>query len=168
MAQQQQILLGQTIRDKISGYEGIATTRSEYQFGCPRVGIQPPKKPDGSLQEEIGFDEPQLEVVDAKRIIVTEPPAQRFAFGQLCTCSVTNYEGVLVGRAVYLNGCARVALQPKLVKGKELQNAMWFNEQQVEAKGKLIPLPKAPAATAKPKPGGPNLAPPRDMLSPSR
>ena len=60
-----EIKLGSTVRDKISGFTGIATGRTTYLFGCVRVTVTPVKiKEDGSLTgEDYCFDEPQLEVV---------------------------------------------------------------------------------------------------------
>jgi len=55
------IKLGQKVEDPITGFEGTVTIRSEYLYGCIRIGVSPKVDRDGKLQDTIFFDEPQLE-----------------------------------------------------------------------------------------------------------
>lgn len=55
--------LGGTYRDKISGFEGVATARYEYMTGCVRYLLESGGK-DGK-PEEFVFDEQRLEPVAA-------------------------------------------------------------------------------------------------------
>lgn len=51
------VQLGERYRDKITGFEGVATARSEYLYGCVRVGLE------GALNgepKELWFDEQRL------------------------------------------------------------------------------------------------------------
>lgn len=57
------IKLGQEVQDKVSGFYGIATTRTEFLQGCFRVEVQPHVDKEGKMQELQCFDEPQLEVI---------------------------------------------------------------------------------------------------------
>lgn len=58
------IQLGNRIRDKVTGVEGIATSRTEFLNGCIRYTLQPkPLKKDGAIPAELWFDEKQLELV---------------------------------------------------------------------------------------------------------
>ena len=58
------IVLGSTVRDKISGFEGVATGRTTYLYGCVRIEVAP-NKCDGEKpnSDAYVFDEPQLEVI---------------------------------------------------------------------------------------------------------
>lgn len=58
--------LGQRLRDKVSGFEGIATARGDYLSGCVRYCLQPAVNGDtpGELPEGQWFDIEQLEFVD--------------------------------------------------------------------------------------------------------
>lgn len=56
-------MLGKKVRDKISGYEGIAIGRTEFLNGCIRVGIQPKLDKNGALLDTVWFDEVQIEVL---------------------------------------------------------------------------------------------------------
>ena len=62
------IELGSTVRDKITGFEGIATSRAEFLYGCVRYGIEPV-----DLDKENKPMEPQF--FDEQRIEVLEEPA---------------------------------------------------------------------------------------------
>lgn len=56
--------LGDKVRDKVSGFEGIATARTEWLNGCLRWGISPRVGEDGKLPEDIWVDDQQIEVLE--------------------------------------------------------------------------------------------------------
>lgn len=56
------IKLGQEVEDVVTGFKGIATSRTIYMRGCDRYSVSPPAK-DGVLPEQEAFDEPDLRVV---------------------------------------------------------------------------------------------------------
>ena len=62
------VKLGEKVRDKITGLEGIATGRHEYLHGCVRISVQPQEVKDGKPAELVFLDEPQLDVIAAKSI----------------------------------------------------------------------------------------------------
>lgn len=57
------IRLGDEVRDKVTGYTGIATARFEYLTGCVRYEVQPRGLHEGKLHEAYVFDEGRLEMV---------------------------------------------------------------------------------------------------------
>lgn len=57
------VRLGMEVKDKVTKYQGIATSITEHLQGCRRIEVQPPVKEDGSLPDSYVFDEPLLEVV---------------------------------------------------------------------------------------------------------
>ncbi len=57
------IKLGQEVKDRVSGFQGIAVAWTMYLQGCARVTIQPKVKKDGTLSDSKTFDEPDLIVV---------------------------------------------------------------------------------------------------------
>jgi hypothetical protein len=68
-----QLQLGDKVKDKITGFEGIATSRTVYINGCVRIGIQPVKlSKEGKTQEADYFDEGQIEIIKAG-VIPVEP-----------------------------------------------------------------------------------------------
>ncbi len=48
--------LGEKYRDSITGFEGAAVSRTEYLYGCVRVGLEGSTKPG----ESFWFDEQRL------------------------------------------------------------------------------------------------------------
>lgn len=57
------ITLGSRVRDKITGFQGIVTSRHEYLNGCVRFAVQPEGlDKDDKIPEDKVFDEPQLEL----------------------------------------------------------------------------------------------------------
>jgi FAD synthase len=60
---EQEIKLGMKVRDKVSGFEGIAITRVEFLNGCVQIGVKPKINKDGKMEEAHHIDIQQLEVV---------------------------------------------------------------------------------------------------------
>ncbi len=54
------IELGKRVKDMISGFEGIATGRAEYLYGCVQYCIVPRIDGDGKSREGEWFDEGRL------------------------------------------------------------------------------------------------------------
>lgn len=59
-------LLGYTYRDKITGFEGVATGHVEYITGCDQLLLVPPVDADGKVREANWFDTQRCVVVLAK------------------------------------------------------------------------------------------------------
>jgi hypothetical protein len=64
---------GETVRDLVTGFEGIIVSRTDYISGCNRYGVQPKVGSDGKLPEQIAFDEPMLERQQVARITLERP-----------------------------------------------------------------------------------------------
>lgn len=56
------IKLGQKVRDKVTGFEGIATTQLNCLYGCTQFGVTPEAK-DGAIKSTEYFDEGRLEML---------------------------------------------------------------------------------------------------------
>ena len=55
-------LLGKQVKDKITDFEGIATSKHIYLTGCNQFGVQPKVDKDGKVPEIRYFDEARLEI----------------------------------------------------------------------------------------------------------
>jgi hypothetical protein len=60
--------LGDVVRDRVSGFQGVAVCRSEWLNGCVRWSVQPQALHEGKPIESQYIDEEQLEVVDAPKL----------------------------------------------------------------------------------------------------
>lgn len=57
--------LGDRVKDRITGLTGILVGRTEWIYGCSRVGIQPESTTDGKPVEAQWFDEAGVKLVKA-------------------------------------------------------------------------------------------------------
>ena len=60
------IQLGDTVRDTISGFVGIAVSRTKFLYSCNLIDVQPIAYGENSMSENCYFDEPQLEIISKK------------------------------------------------------------------------------------------------------
>lgn len=60
--------LGQHLRDRISGFDGVVMCRTEYLHNCARYGLTPRDvDKDGKPRDSIYFDEDQVEPMPEKK-----------------------------------------------------------------------------------------------------
>jgi hypothetical protein len=60
-------LLGKTVRDRVTGYQGAVISISFDLFGCVQAIVKPPMNKDGKVEDGQWLDVNRLEVVDEKR-----------------------------------------------------------------------------------------------------
>lgn len=63
MSDQTRIELGDKVRDRMTGFEGIVIARTEWLYNCTRITVQPTALKDATVAEAHTFDEPQVELV---------------------------------------------------------------------------------------------------------
>ena len=81
------IKLGQKVRDKVTGFEGMATAKVEYLNGCVQLCVKP-KAIDGKMLEGEYIDDSQLEIIDDGITIKDEPDG-----GLMPDTPTTRYDG---------------------------------------------------------------------------
>ena len=59
---------GDRVKDKVTGFTGIVSSRTEYLYGCFRINVQPEELHEGKLAPAATFDEPQLIVIEKQAI----------------------------------------------------------------------------------------------------
>jgi hypothetical protein len=63
------ITLGDKVKDTVTGFTGIAVARVNWLHGCDRIIIQPAgTDKDGKIFESQHFDEPQVIVLQPKKV----------------------------------------------------------------------------------------------------
>lgn len=65
--------LGNKVRDKVTGFEGIATARIEYINKCVQFCVKPKVKEDGKMPDGEYIDVDELEIVDEGIAIEAKP-----------------------------------------------------------------------------------------------
>ena len=73
------LTLGDTVRDTITGLEGIVVGLGHWLNGCVRVGVQPKQLKDGVPVEDSWFPAAQLEPV----IKNPDPPSKSYTGGPM-------------------------------------------------------------------------------------
>lgn len=151
------IKLGDIARDTISGFQGTVIGISELLHNCDRLILQPTEMKDGKPLDAGSFDEPNLEIVEAKnRESEFAPvPERKFGLGDTVKDTLTGFEGVLTSRTVWWNGCDRYSVRSqKLHDGKVVGDEV-FDGLQLDLVKAANPKP------AKPTTGGPRATPSR-------
>lgn len=63
-------IIGRTVKDKITGFQGVVTGRVEYLTGCNQLLVSPSTDKSGALRDPAWFDEQRCEVTKAKKVVV--------------------------------------------------------------------------------------------------
>jgi hypothetical protein len=58
------IRMGWRVRDSVTGYEGIVIGRTEWMYGCTRIGVQQAGLHEGKPRDPEWFDEQRLHVIE--------------------------------------------------------------------------------------------------------
>lgn len=60
--------LGATVRDTITGFQGVVTRRTQWLNNCNTYGVQPRElDKEGKIRDAGNFDEPQLALVEEEK-----------------------------------------------------------------------------------------------------
>lgn len=62
------IELGDKVRDRISGFMGIAVGCTEWMYGCTRFVVSSQELHNGNLVDNQSFDVQQLEIVEKRAL----------------------------------------------------------------------------------------------------
>ena len=82
-------MLGKKVKCKVTGCTGIAISKIEYMNGCIQYHVQPKELKDWIPVDAKWFDDQQLEIVDAERVVKAKkgtpggpPPLSTPVFGK--------------------------------------------------------------------------------------
>lgn len=147
------IPLGSLVRDKVTGLVGVAENRARFLYGVDRYLVQPPVTETGKVPENVMVDVCQLVVLDEKPVMTAAPePPQLIPLGSKVEDPIRGEKGTATGRAVYLNGCSRILVEPKKQRGHD-PKAWWADEPQL-----ILKKEPAKPQTVRPTTGGPARA----------
>jgi hypothetical protein len=66
--------IGQTVRDRITGFCGTVIGAVEYITGCRQFQLQPKAKAEGDFVEARWLDEDRLEILNAEPVSLAPAP----------------------------------------------------------------------------------------------
>lgn len=156
------IKLGQSVREKVTGFEGVIVTISHEVDGSVLMGVQPRVLVDGKPQEAWEFDIERLEALDAVAILnlAGEDQKASMKLGAIYRDRVTGMVGTAVRLVEFLGGCNRITLRPKVDKDGKLVDGVMIPMEQAE----LVDEGPAVVAEKKKTPtGGPGTSERRIM-----
>jgi hypothetical protein len=61
------VKLGDRVTDTLTGFSGIATSRTEYLYGCVRIVVEPTELREGKPIDGQIFDEQRLDVASTAK-----------------------------------------------------------------------------------------------------
>jgi hypothetical protein len=64
------IELGDKVKDRVSGFQGVVVSKTNYLNGCCRVGVKPQALEKGSTIDEEWFDIGQIDLISPKAVSV--------------------------------------------------------------------------------------------------
>lgn len=105
--------IGDLIKDKISGYEGICIAHVIYMHNSDRYGLRSRELYEGKPVESVFFDEVQLEVVEENFMEVVPCEEPLFNFGDEVKDTFTEFKGIVTAIAFWDTGCVRIGVQAK-------------------------------------------------------
>jgi len=137
------IKLGFFVKDRVTGLIGIAENRATYLYGCDQYFVQPQIDSDGKIPKGIMVDEPQLETLDRDPVMEhPSEPEQTASLGMEVHDPIKGIKGTATGRAVYLNGCSRILVEPKHKMFASNGDSWWVDELQLTVKKRVTHKPK--------------------------
>jgi hypothetical protein len=130
-----QIQLGDKVKDLLTGFEGIASSRTTFLHGIDQIGIQPPVDKDGKIPDPMSIDETSLEVTKKGKVKAakkTDEKATKVKLGDTVLDPITGLVGVVTSTTRFINGCSRLGVTPGLdAKGKP-QDTYYFAGPRLE------------------------------------
>ena len=66
--------------------------------------------------------------------------------------TVTGFAGIVVSKIEYLNGCMRLGIQAKMNKDGKIEEAQYFDIEQIKIVGKNLKVKKTPTGGFHPAP----------------
>ncbi len=110
------ITLGKKLRDKVSGFTGIANTRTDFMTGNVQFNLITKIGEDG-LSKDQSFDIHQLEFVSDEGITVIEAPVDTgVKLGEEYKDIITGAKGIATLKCTFLNGCVYYTVSTKDAK----------------------------------------------------
>jgi len=128
------VKLGQEVEDKITGFKGIAITKSIFVHQSTSFDVQPKVDKDGKIPEYRCIDEFRLKIINETQVM--EPvPCDDLGIKLHDKVKEPNsgLSGFAQGMAYHITGCVQVAVAPKgLDRDYKLHSSTWFPAGQLE------------------------------------
>lgn len=106
------IPLGSLVKDIITGFTGIAVSRSEFGYGCVHIHIQARGMTrDGDPIPVHSFDDQRVELIEPPTKVWPQPKATSVRLGDAVRDEVTGRIGIAIAKTVGLEGRTFIIIQ---------------------------------------------------------
>lgn len=105
--------LGDTVRDKMTGFEGVAVGRHTFMSGTVQYSVLGRERTAKGEDIQILVDWQFLELVNSGT--PSEPPEglPTFTIGDEVGDKVTDFAGMITSKSEFINGCVQYGVQPR-------------------------------------------------------
>lgn len=139
------VQLGKSYKDSISGFEGIATVRTDLMGGRTFYTLTKQVNADGKVPRET-FDFSRLRDSKGNEVNAPKLPKSEIQFGEEYMDRITGLKGKTTQRAQHVDGCVQWALDPPVNEKGELVNGYFFDDVRILAVETKLPVEKNPAS----------------------
>ncbi len=161
------IRLGQKVRCKVTGFEGVVDHLCFPMADATKIGVQAPMQKDGKMGECYTLDYMTIEILESKPVLKAKQSKPKFNLGDKVEDTITSFKGKIVMVIFYFNGCVQYRVQPIIPEGKKAED--YAAQKFPEGTLKKVPEPKAEKVTEKlsqpQRTGGPKEKVSRERLS---
>lgn len=130
------VKLGQTVRDLVTGFTGVATSRLDHLNGNVQYAVMPKQKEgENTFPEAVYLDHHMLEVLDdgvsAKVTKAVALPLTLQTLGVEVRDRITGFVGITTQKSTYMNGCVSFDVISKDKKKRGAETS-WFEFSRLE------------------------------------
>lgn len=128
------IELGDKVRDRVTGFEGIVVATSKWAHNADSVGIQKQEIFNGKVDECLWIDvTPRLELIEKGFLSDIVVPAEKHDFNLLDEAqdTITPFKGKIVCFTTWSSGCVRACLCSDKLDKDSKSVEMWLPVSQI-------------------------------------
>lgn len=137
-----EIKLGDKVKDKITGFEGIVVSHTVFVAGCERIGVQSQELHEGKPVSVQLFDAPNLNIIEKNVISTPEFEKNKISMGDRCVDTITKFKGIATSVTQEITGEQRIGITPEAKSDGKPAEGYLFSASHVAKLEKVHEEPK--------------------------
>lgn len=134
------IQLGSRVRDIITGMHGVAVARTEWLYGCARIGVESTDlKKDGKPSDSAWFDEQRVEQLPEPGFPALPLQQCDIKLGSRVKDKLTGFEGLANARTNWMSGNVTINIEPTVMFEGKPVTALSFEAPRVQLIEEIAP-----------------------------
>lgn len=110
-----EIGLGKKLRDKVTGFTGVATVKTTFLTGNVQYNLATQVNKEG-VSKDLAFDHFQLEYIGEGVDVIAAPSDTGIKLGEEVKDIITGAKGIATLESTFLNGCVYYSVSTKDAK----------------------------------------------------